>query len=794
MALTASLTVVITGGMDIDQGDEVTLSATVTDENGDTPVGDLEYAWSANRGSFVGAINEASAVYDADFTDSSDVVVVVTCDVTRVADADPTVDTASLTAMTELGITGQVLNMYINPTDDTAGNISNVYDENSGGSTLETGSDDDLDTDIHIWRVRWNSANNFFILNNDGIGNLYQYFLTIGTKSVFIIFDDGVVEELSPVDFGNAGFARWSIGTQILANALTDLDTTSMFLVGVGDTDSIGLDEDTGSDTESFTAAAVAPLTTPSAPRNLTATAQTNGTSVLLNWDAPSDNGGAAITDYEYSSDDGSTWTAIGSTNTEYTVTGLDKNTEYTFQVRAVNSQGNSLASAAVTETTATTVPGTPTSLSVTTTQTTAALSWTAPTDTGGTPITEYQYRYQEGSTADGTWTDTNSTATSVTISNLTANTEYTFQVRAVNSVGNSAASSAETVSTDAETLVATTIVEVSGDSQSAVVSTALSDPFIVEVRDQNGDALSGVTVAFAVTAGGGTLSATSVTTNASGRAESTLTLGSTTGTNTVTATASGIATPITFTATATAVALVATNLVRISGNNQTATVSTELSDPFVVEVRDQDGDALSGVTVAFAVTAGGGTLSTASVTTGSNGRASSTLTLGSTAGTNTVTATASSITTPVTFTATGTAVAPQLSISVTVPVTADLGETVDISATVAGEDSIEWKTTGGSIDDTSAADTEITVPSESGVIAVTGVATDVDGATESDTAYVTVGDPAANIYTPAVRIEMEGQDITSRWIRDDGISVGKSLAYPQLSTFLHKRVGVQCR
>ena len=76
-------------------------------------------------------------------------------------------------------------------------------------------------------------------------------------------------------------------------------------------------------------------------------------------------------------------------------------------------------------------------------------------------------------------------------------------------------------------------------------------------------------------------------------------------------------------------------------------------------------------------------------------------------------------------------------------------------------------------------------MPSESGVIAVTGVATDADGETESDTAYVTVGDPTANIYTPAVRIEMEGQDITSRWIRDDGISVGKSLAYPQLSTFL---------
>ena len=94
------------------------------------------------------------------------------------------------------------------------------------------------------------------------------------------------------------------------------------------------------------------------------------------------------------------------------------------------------------------------------------------------------------------------------------------------------------TIVVNAETLVATTVVEVSGDDQSSQVSTALDAPFVVEVRDQNGDALSGVTVAFAVTAGGGTLSASSVTTDSSGQAESTLTLGSTVGTNTVTANA----------------------------------------------------------------------------------------------------------------------------------------------------------------------------------------------------------------------------------------------------------------
>ena len=57
------------------------------------------------------------------------------------------------------------------------------------------------------------------------------------------------------------------------------------------------------------------------------------------------------------------------------------------------------------------------------------------------------------------------------------------------------------------------------------------------------------MTVTFAVTAGGGTLSATSATTNASGRAQTTLTLGDTPGDNTVAARVTGLA-GITFKAT----------------------------------------------------------------------------------------------------------------------------------------------------------------------------------------------------------------------------------------------------
>ena len=116
---------------------------------------------------------------------------------------------------------------------------------------------------------------------------------------------------------------------------------------------------------------------------------------------------------------------------------------------------------------------------------------------------------------------------------------------------------------------VPTTLTKVSGDAQTGATSTALANPFIVEVKDSGNnpklseqgvqvlnsapDPFAGVPVTFAVTGGGGTLSATTVATDANGRAQTTLTPGSTTGTNTVTATVThaGRTLSVSFTATA---------------------------------------------------------------------------------------------------------------------------------------------------------------------------------------------------------------------------------------------------
>ena len=98
-----------------------------------------------------------------------------------------------------------------------------------------------------------------------------------------------------------------------------------------------------------------------------------------------------------------------------------------------------------------------------------------------------------------------------------------------------------------------------------------------------------------------------------------------------------------------------ATTLLIVSGYGQEGLAGTRLQSPFVVEVRDQYGEPFSGATVVFRVT--GGSLSSTRETTNSFGQAQTTLTLGPSAGANSVEASVSGISPSQTFTAT--AIAP---------------------------------------------------------------------------------------------------------------------------------------
>jgi hypothetical protein len=79
----------------------------------------------------------------------------------------------------------------------------------------------------------------------------------------------------------------------------------------------------------------------------------------------------------------------------------------------------------------------------------------------------------------------------------------------------------------------------------------------------------------------------------------------------------------------------------KVSGDGQIGEAGATLSSPLVVQLHDSNDNIASGVTVNFNVTAGGGAVAPASAVTDSSGNASTTLTLGPTAGANTVAATA---------------------------------------------------------------------------------------------------------------------------------------------------------
>ena len=158
--------------------------------------------------------------------------------------------------------------------------------------------------------------------------------------------------------------------------------------------------------------ATATPATTPGAPASLTSSA--GDAQVTLTWTAPTSDGGAAITKYQYRvSVDGGTnwapdWTDVpdgsdtGSDQADersVTVTGLANGTLHTFQVRAVNSEGDgSEAQDTAIPTATTTAPGAPASLTATRGDTEVDLRWTPPASDGGAAITKYQYRVNDDS------------------------------------------------------------------------------------------------------------------------------------------------------------------------------------------------------------------------------------------------------------------------------------------------------------------------------------------------------------------------------------------------------------
>jgi hypothetical protein len=155
-----------------------------------------------------------------------------------------------------------------------------------------------------------------------------------------------------------------------------------------------------------------------------------------------------------------------------------------------------------------------------------------------------------------------------------------------------------------------------------ATAGTVLVTPPTFTVKDQNGNALGGVSVTIAVTAGGGTLTDPPTTSKNGPTPVGTWRLGNIAAVNSITVTVGNL-TPLIISINGKPGA--PANIVFVSGANQTAPAGSVLSASPVAQVRDQFGNAVSGIPVSFSIQDGEGALAASgSITTDASGNAAS--------------------------------------------------------------------------------------------------------------------------------------------------------------------------
>lgn len=171
--------------------------------------------------------------------------------------------------------------------------------------------------------------------------------------------------------------------------------------------------------------------------------------SVRLSWTAPKNSGGSAVSAYQIGyGTGGQTNNIINVGNvTTYNVTGLTNGTIYTFVVRARNASGFSADSNTLNgrPQASATVPGAPSTPTLTATQSAISVSWTAPSNNGGSAITSYTVGYTRSGQAEQT-ANVSAPTTTYQILNPVVGTSYSVRVRATNSVGSSPYSSSATI------------------------------------------------------------------------------------------------------------------------------------------------------------------------------------------------------------------------------------------------------------------------------------------------------------------------------------------------------------
>jgi len=260
-----------------------------------------------------------------------------------------------------------------------------------------------------------------------------------------------------------------------------------------------------GARSSETTATPVAPATDPSAPTSLVAT---SGTGVInLSWTAPS-NGGSAITGYNIyrggSSGTETLLTRVG-TGTTYADSSVTNGTPYFYEVTAVNGVGEGARSneATATPQVVITAPSAPTSLAATSGNAVVNLSWTAPSNNGGSAITGYDI-YRGTSSGGETLYASVGTGTTYADSSVSNGTPYYYEVAAVNGIGAGAKSNQASATLTAPATVPGAPQNLSGRASRSSFTLNWSAP-----SNNGGSAITGYAIYRSTTSGAEVLIAT---------------------------------------------------------------------------------------------------------------------------------------------------------------------------------------------------------------------------------------------------------------------------------------------
>jgi hypothetical protein len=245
----------------------------------------------------------------------------------------------------------------------------------------------------------------------------------------------------APVNNGGSAITRYTI-TSIPDGKTATTTTTSGIVTGLTNgtsyTFTVIATNARGPSSSSIASSSIIPSTKPGAPTNVVAVSG-NGTA-SVSFKEPASNG-STITGYTITViTGGTTIKTVPTTSTSNnSITGLTNGTSYTFTVTATNVYGTGPASSVSSPVIPSTIPNPPTNVTLQTTSTSLTVTFTAPVNNGGSPITSYTI---SDTTNQLTYKLTNLSTLSYTFTTVSLGVTYSISIIATNSNGNSSSSS----------------------------------------------------------------------------------------------------------------------------------------------------------------------------------------------------------------------------------------------------------------------------------------------------------------------------------------------------------------